>query len=108
MLERSDRLEPGPRLPELLRSRAQQIVDEWLRRVRTVSPAHDLPAPALIDHLPRILDRIALRMERDPGAAPFEFETLPESHAIDRLGRGFDLEDVVSEYALLRQCILDR
>lgn len=31
----------------------------------------------------------------------------PKDHAIDRLGRGFDLDQVVAEYSVLRLCILD-
>lgn len=96
-----------PRLSEFLRARHQEIVEAWLQDVRSVSPAHDLPAPALIDHLPAILARVATVMERGPEGSPADLETMPESHAIDRLGRGFDLKDVVGEYSLLRRCILE-
>jgi len=108
MLQTPDGAETATRLCDLLRSRQQDIIDDWVQRVRSVSPAHDLPAPTLIDHLPRILTRMAAMMEHEPGATPVDLATMPESHAIDRLGRGFDLNDVVHEYALVRQCILDR
>src|SRR6185436_8591976 len=102
-----DSPEAVPRLCEFLRSRHQQIVEAWLERVRSVSPARDLPAPMLIDHLPAILNRVASIMACDGGDPRAGLEEMPEAHAIDRLDRGFDLDDVVREYALLRSCILE-
>jgi len=62
MLQTPDGAETATRLCDLLRSRQQDIIDDWVQRVRSVSPAHDLPAPTLIDHLPRILTRMAAMM----------------------------------------------
>ena len=36
------------------------------------------------------------------------FGTLPKAHAVDRLASGFDLDNIVTEYGLLRRAILDR
>jgi PAS domain S-box-containing protein len=94
-------------LCEFLRSRHRQIMELWMGRVRAAGPAHDLPAPSLIDHLPAIISRVADMMECGSEASPDLLESLPEAHALDRLGRGFDLKDVVGEYALLRRCILE-
>jgi PAS domain S-box-containing protein len=101
-----DGTQATPGLCHFLRTHQEVIVRDWVERVRAVSPAHHLPAPTLIDHLPAILARVASSMECGADDAA-ELEQMSESHAIDRLGRGFDLDDVVAEYWLLRRCILD-
>ena len=91
-------------LCNFIRARQGALVAEWAARVRKMRPAHELPSPVLVDHVPQILARIADMLEAQPTAvAPPEG---PRKHAIDRLGRGFDLEEVIKEYTLLRQCIL--
>jgi PAS domain S-box-containing protein len=60
----------------------------------------------LLDHLPDLLDRIANVVETVHTGEHRTLEEFPEVHALDRLDAGLDLEQVASEYALLRACIL--
>jgi len=42
------------RLCDFLRLRQDEIIADWTQRVRKLSPARDLSAAAIIDHLPQI------------------------------------------------------
>jgi signal transduction histidine kinase len=98
---------PSGPLCDFLRRREGPIVAEWTRRMRSLSPARDLSDAAIIDHLPRILLRIADLVESVHTGVPSSLEKFPKEHAVDRLARGFDLDQIVTEYGLLRRCILD-
>jgi PAS domain S-box-containing protein len=104
-MERSTGGDDAPALAALIRSHRDSIVDEWERRVRRLSPATKLSPPELRDHLPRLLDRIAhLAEQAQLGELP---AGEAEDHALERLRHGFDLVDVVREYALLRDILID-
>jgi signal transduction histidine kinase len=99
---------PDPtRLRDFLRASEQQIIGEWVQRVQVLSPARGLPPTAIIDHLPQILSRIAEMVETSHRGEKVSLGDLPNRHAVDRLGRGFDFDQIVAEYGLLRGTILD-
>jgi signal transduction histidine kinase len=101
-------LEPGRlALWKFLRTRQHQIVVDWAQRMRSLSPAHDLSDSAIVDHLPEIVGRIADLIESMHTGKTVSLGDLPKSHALDRLGRGFDLDQVVTEYGFLRRSVLD-
>src|SRR5262252_21625 len=95
------------RLRDLLRSRRDEIIANWTQRVRTMSPAHELSERAIVDHLPKILDLIADYVEAVDSGRSVSLDQLAKAHAVDRLGRGFDFDLIVNEYAFLRSAILD-
>ena len=101
-------LEP-PHLPlwKFLRARQDQIVVDWAQRMRSLSPAHDLSDAAIVDHLPQIVGRIADLIESMHTGETVSLGDLPKDHAVDRLGRGFDLDQIVTEYGFLRRSVLD-
>jgi PAS domain S-box-containing protein len=99
--------EPGRRLYDFIRASQDSLIGDWSVRVRRLSPAKELPRPILIDHLPEILARIADMVESVDTGAQAPLAEAPKQHALDRLARGFDLEEVIKEYSLLRQCILE-
>jgi len=75
--------------------------------VRRLPAAQSLSQVALRDHLPMLLDRIAAVIAgpgRDEVATGLG--NVPDVHALERLGEGFDLRQVVMEYRLLRRCVL--
>lgn len=92
---------------QFLRSRRDEILADWTQRIRALSPARDLSHAAIVDHLPTILERIADIVESMHTGTSVSLGNLPTQHAIDRLGRGFDLDQIVTEYSLLRRAILD-
>jgi hypothetical protein len=94
------------RLCDFIRANLDTVIAEWTTRVRSLSPAKELSRPVLVDHLPQILARIADMIETVHTGGQASLADSPKQHALDRLAVGFDLEAVVSEYSLLRQCIL--
>ena len=95
------------RLCDFLRGSQDEIIADWMERMRVLSPARDLSDAAIIDHLPRILTRIADIVESVHTGTAVSLGNLAKDHAVDRRGRGFDLDQIVTEYSLLRRSILD-
>jgi signal transduction histidine kinase/PAS domain-containing protein len=97
---------PAP-LARFILSHKAQILALWERTVRTLPTARDLPKPVLLDSVPQLLDSIvqviADRVTPEKDVPP----TFVEAHAFQRLDTGFDLGQVVAEYSLLRDAILE-
>jgi len=95
------------RLCDFLRGRQDEIIKTWTERVRSLSPAYELSDSAIVDHLPALLGLIADYVESVHTGRSVSFEELAKAHAVDRLGRGFDFDLIVKEYAFLRRTVLD-
>ncbi|MCP3104759.1 PAS domain S-box protein [Myxococcus sp. K15C18031901] len=80
----------------------------WEVEVRSIPAARALVSPALRDGLPRLLEVVAAMMRRQPGSmgSDARLDAISDHHALERLGEGFDLRQVVAEYRLLRGCVL--
>ncbi len=98
---------PIPRLYDFLRTNEPDIIGEWSRQVRALSPARELSESAIIDHLPQILALIADVVKSGHTGRQDSRADLPEKHAISRLRRGFDLDQIIVEYGLLHKTIFD-
>jgi len=97
----------GAKLAKFILSRRSQILALWEGAVRRLPTARELPKPALLDSVPQLLDAIAAAIDE---RASGESEIPPhfvEAHAFHRLDSGFDLGQVVAEYSLLRDAILE-
>lgn len=98
---------PALSLGDFIRDRQQDILAEWLAEVRTLPVARSLDRPALIDHVPDVLERIAATADSlAKGEPPRPPEQEADLHAAIRLDEGFDLPQVVSEFTILRDCIM--
>lgn len=95
---------------------ARLIVDErvallanWRHQVRQLRGAKALDLPTLNDHIPALLDELAHAFQKmsDESIADALLEGSPPAHGIQRLKDGFDIEEVVAEYNILRGCIHD-
>jgi len=82
-------------------------MEAWEVEVRAIPAAQALSRPALRDGLPRLLEVVAALMRQRPpmGGGP-GLGPIPDLHALERLGEGFNLRQVVTEYRLLRGCVL--
>lgn len=100
---------PSPdSLGALLLRHRKEILSRWLGAVKDCSAAMRLSEGAVVDHLPRVLKRIAEAADhialgnwsavRLEGAA---------DHAMGRLESGFEIRDVITEFFLLRQVLLE-
>lgn len=93
-------------LSSLLAERRTEIIERWTRRIEREHRDKELSCGELCDHLPRIFDEVlaALRAEENPRAAA---EPASAAHGVQRLRVGFDLVEVIREYEILTDCILD-
>jgi hypothetical protein len=97
-----------PHLTKLIRDHHDEILASWEAGVRTLTSAANVPPKVLFDDLPKFLEWLAGRLESgDEGeateAARDEFAI---NHARGRLALGFDIVELVSELALLRDVVL--
>ena len=107
------------RLPDFILANIESILVEWEAFARSFAPGASMDALALRDHAGDIL----LATARDMCSAQSASERFAKSrghhghdgsaldgaselHAIERLGSGFDLLEVVSEYRALRASVL--
>jgi len=95
------------RLAQLVRVHREEMLARWRNEVRKLPAARKLDTPTLNDHIPGLLDELA------DALAAVSDETIPEAHAAgsppahgaQRLRDGFDIEEVVAEYNILRGVI---
>jgi PAS domain S-box-containing protein len=96
----------APRVSEFVRASKASILDEWERSVRELPIARHLPHPVLVDEIPEILDRMAaMADDLANGRKPVALQLSADAHARARLEVGFDLREVMAEYAALRKTI---
>ncbi|HET7754325.1 MAG TPA: RsbRD N-terminal domain-containing protein [Anaeromyxobacteraceae bacterium] len=96
-------------LTELIRAHHDQILASWEAGVRTLPSAANVPPKILFDELPAFLDWVAGRLESgdDGDATDAERDEFAIHHARGRLALGFDIVELVSELALLRDAVLE-
>jgi signal transduction histidine kinase len=99
------------RLSSLLAERRAEILERWTQRIRREHTDKDLSRGELWDHLPLFFDGVlaTLRAEEYPGegAAASNGDTASTAHGTQRLRVGFDLTEVIREYEILTECILE-
>lgn len=93
-------------LAERIRSDREEIVAAWEAGVRTLASAARSPQPALVDRVPEFLDWLAGRLERTD-QRDSERDAFSHHHTVQRLSQGYDLVEVIAEWALLRDCLLE-
>ncbi|MDO9018472.1 MAG: sensor histidine kinase [Deltaproteobacteria bacterium] len=93
-------------LSDFIRAHKGEILTDWMTAIRALPIARDLAHPVLLDHLPDLLERIAEMADADDGERPSLPVDASTAHALVRLEEGYDLGEVVTEYAVLRETIL--
>jgi signal transduction histidine kinase len=96
------------RLADFLRERSAEIMADWESRVRRLQAAQRLERPALIDEMPQFLQDLCDYISGvRAGAKTAPSTKIPHAHALDRLELGYNVSDVVTEYSVLRECLLE-
>ena len=98
-------------LSGLLAERRAEILKRWTRRIAREHEDKELSRGELWDHLPLLFDEMLQALSAEGAFSA----TAPESdgraasaaHGAQRLRVGFDLGEVVREYEILTECILD-
>lgn len=94
----------------LMRTNKDALMAGWRAAVRPrMAAASGMSRPALDDHIPLLLDEIIGALERavDVAGHPQVSRSTSSDHGLQRLTDGFSVEEVVTEYNILRDCIHD-
>lgn len=96
-------------LADIIARQEDALLLQWREQIRRLPSARELDVPTLNDHIPGLLAEltVALRTKSDETIAETLGEGSPPAHGRQRLSDGFDLEEVVAEYNILRGCIHD-
>ncbi len=97
------------RLSALIERHREDLLTRWRAQVRELPSAQHLDVPTLNDHIPELLSEVAaaLRTHSDETISEAHREASPPAHGLQRVEDGFDIEEVVAEYNILRGCIHD-
>jgi signal transduction histidine kinase len=92
-------------LVTLIRDQRDELLAQWRRQVRQLPGAADLDTPTINDQVPELLDSLADSLK--PPSEPRETNAISTEHGLLRWQAGFDVTEVVAEYNILRQCLLE-
>jgi len=95
-----------PTLFTLLKEKRQALLDRWSQKVRASITGASLPRSELMDQMPAFVIEIIAALNPDALPQPTASDNA-EEHGAQRLRLGFDIGEVVREYGLLHECILD-
>jgi two-component system phosphate regulon sensor histidine kinase PhoR len=94
------------RLARALLEERDALMSRWRERVRSLPSARQLDTPALNDHIPGWIGELAVSLHTASGATgATQSERIPLAHGVQRFEDGFDVEEVVAEYGILRDCV---
>src|SRR5215510_1941207 len=93
----------------LIREQRDVLLARWRGQVRQLPSAKGLSAPTLNDHMPNLIDELAEALEIPPDkeVGGVLLRGSPPVHGRQRLRDGFNVEEVVAEYNVLRGCVHD-
>lgn len=96
-------------LADVIHRDREVLLLQWRGEIRALPSARHLDVPTLNDHVPGLLAELvsALKSGSNETIAQALVDGSPPAHGLQRLTDGFDLEEVVAEYNILRGCIHD-
>jgi len=96
-------------LPRLIERESDDLLARWRAQVRKLPAARDLDTPTINDHIPHLLKELAtaFRSVTDETIDRLVAEGSPPAHGQQRVKDAFNIEEVVAEYNILRDCIHD-
>lgn len=94
-------------LAALIDAHQEALLAYWRMKVRELPAAKSLDKPTLNDHIPVLLNELAFALALADSEAIHSQITEGSSttHGLQRLENGFEVEEVVAEYNILRNCI---
>jgi two-component system, OmpR family, phosphate regulon sensor histidine kinase PhoR len=97
------------KLAVLVEQERDGLLARWRKQVRELPSAKHLDAPTLNDHIPNLLSELAEALRKNSNQTIPEalVEESAQTHGKQRLSDGYDIEEVVAEYNILRGCIHD-
>lgn len=97
------------RLAILVEEERNSLLAQWRSQVCRMPSARGLDAPTIEDHVPELIEELALCWRRSPDktVADTVLEGTSSQHGRQRFHDGFDIVEVVAEYSILRGCVFD-
>ena len=98
------------RLADILNNRHEALMESWRQKDRDVPAARGLDTPTLDDHIALVLSNLSAVLEIGAAESVLKLPLDgggPEIHGVQRLRIGFNLLEVVAEYNLLRETLLE-
>lgn len=93
-------------LASLLESHKNDVLSAWEAIVGSLAGARQLSGPALRNYMPGFYDWLVKRVREAGRGSDFPHEQAIQ-HANERVAAGYDLSEVISEYAVLRDCVFE-
>jgi len=95
------------RLSTLIQQRQKEISDRWKATARKLPRTERLDEPLLLDHMPQMLRELseALTDAQTHSVLEVRAHYSAKEHGAIRFQLGFDVEEVVAEFGLLRDVI---
>lgn len=93
-------------LAEFVRENQHALIESWMERVREAGQGVGQPVPELRDHMPKMIEALAQALETGV-LKPDSIEAITGIHAIGRVGKQYDIRELVDEYRLLRRELLE-
>ncbi len=98
------------RLANVIARRAKDIEERWLEKVRADLPVRKLSPSELRDSMPEYLVRLAESLRQSDSAeegGSASWANVAREHAETRVRLGFDIDQLVREFVLLRRVLFD-
>lgn len=92
-------------LAELLQRNKEALLSSWEQRARQIAGTPPLDGTILRDHVPHLIDELAAEL-RQPDKSRERLVAFSAAHGEHRHQNGFNLDQLVEEYKLLRSCIV--
>jgi two-component system phosphate regulon sensor histidine kinase PhoR len=91
----------------LIRSNLHHLLSEWRNKACRLPGAAKLDTPTLNNHIPVLLEELAMAFEAgsDQEITERMAQGSSATHGLQRLENGFAIEEVVAEYNMLRHCL---
>jgi signal transduction histidine kinase len=94
-------------LTALIRQQRDVLLSTWRQQVKHLASAQKLDTPTLNDHIPQLLDELVDALNSSAGRRIPEAlaKGSPPVHGFERFREGYNIQEVVAEYNILRDCI---
>jgi signal transduction histidine kinase len=102
-------MEELEKLAALIRRERDGLLAAWRQQVRELPSAQHLDTLTLDDHVPQLIIEMAAALQAGSEETIPEAlsEGSPPAHGMQRVKDGYDIEEMVAEYNILRGCIHD-
>jgi len=96
-------------LATLIGERANEIIAQWKTEVCKLPCAKNVDDPLLLDHMPQMLKELAMALTEASNLSILEMRGHQSAvdHGAIRFRLGFDIEEVIAEFGLLRAVLQD-